>query len=222
MKNDLVLLRKTRYIELLLTSFQTFCAVIGRNIGHYLQIFRGCVQRTFSSGRILSASWRFAVQGSSEIKVGKIKMHLKIHTWMLLISLYESHFFHARKRCGLESTLLPNSALAGVLGSWSSWSCRSRALSLLLSQAWWEEIMLKRLLSGWAGLHLAELKRKETANLKPDIDVIIAKWSPDVSLTCSASISVTQKSDHSSCPAASGRRSAWWRFLPSTGVLSSS
>ena len=150
MKNDLVLLRKTRYIELLLTSFQTFCAVIGRNIGHYLQIFRGCVQRTFSSGRILSASWRFAVQGSSEIKVGKIKMHLKIHTWMLLISLYESHFFHARKRCGLESTLLPNSAHAGVLGSWSSWSCRSRALSLLLSQAWWEEIMLKRLLSGWA------------------------------------------------------------------------
>ena len=115
MKNDLVLLRKTRYIELLLTSFQTFCAVIGRNIGHYLQIFRGCVQRTFSSGRILSASWRFAVQGSSEIKVGKIKMHLKIHTWMLLISLYESHFFHARKRCGLESTLLPNSAHAGVL-----------------------------------------------------------------------------------------------------------
>ena len=78
MKNDLVLLRKTRYIELLLTSFQTFCAVIGRNIGHYLQIFRGCVQRTFSSGRILSASWRFAVQGSSEIKVGKIKMHLKM------------------------------------------------------------------------------------------------------------------------------------------------
>ena len=69
---------------------------------------------------------------------------------------------------------------------------------------------------------VAELKRKETANLKPDIDVIIAKWSPDVSLSCSARISVTQKSDHSSCPAASGRRSAWWRFLPSTGVLSSS
>ena len=78
MKNDLVLLRKTRYIELLLTSFQTFCAVIGRNIGHYLQIFRGCVQRTFSLGRILGASWRFAVQGSSEIKVGKIKMHLDV------------------------------------------------------------------------------------------------------------------------------------------------
>ena len=65
---------------------------------------------------------------------------------------------------------------------------------------------------------VAELKRKETANLKPDIDVIIAKWSPDVSLSCSARNSVTQKSDHSSCPAASGRWSAWWRFLPSTGA----
>ena len=69
---------------------------------------------------------------------------------------------------------------------------------------------------------VAELKRKETVNLKPNIDIIIAKWSPDVSLSCSARISVTQKSDHSSCPAASGRRSAWWRFLPSPGVLSSS
>ena len=43
-----------------------------------------------------------------------------------------------------------------------------------------------------ANASIAELKRKKTANLKPDIDVILAKWSPDVSLSCSAHISVAQ------------------------------
>ena len=33
---------------------------------------------------------------------------------------------------------------------------------------------------------MIELKRKETADLKPEIDVISAKKSPDVSLFCSA------------------------------------
>ena len=153
----------------LLTSFQTFGAVIGRNIGHYLQIFRGCVQRTFSLGRILGASWRFAVQGSSEIKVGKIKMHLDV----IDFSLWKSFFSRqGRKRCGLESTLLPNSALAGLWGSWSSWSCRSRAPSLLLSvekvQAWREEIMLKRLFE-WVSLSFA-------SEWNLSIMIVVIKW----------------------------------------------
>ena len=34
-----------------------------------------------------------------------------------------------------------------------------------------------------ANASVVELKKKKTANLKPDIDVILAKWSPDVSLS---------------------------------------
>ena len=33
---------------------------------------------------------------------------------------------------------------------------------------------------------VAELKRRETANLKPDIDIILVNQSPDIALSCYA------------------------------------